>query len=311
MQNPVPLPKMVPFAFLSVVLIWSTTPLGIVWSSASVHPTMAVLLRMVLALVLGSLLLVIFQIRFPWTKAAKKLYGFSSIGIVGGMLLSYFAARYLASGTMSLIFGLSPLISGILAQKLLNEPKFGPTKLLALAMAFIGLGIVCSSKLSLNSDSWIGLLLVLAAVSLFSLSGVLIKTVKINIHPIASTVGALLFSTPLFTLAWLLFDGTLPVDTWQVKSIWAIIYLGVFGSLIGFIAYFYVLQNLKASTVALVTLITPVFAMTLGATLNGEVITDTLIIGALFVIGGLALYQFGEKLQSLLKTIRGRRHIKR
>lgn len=301
MQNPVPLPKMVPFAFLSVVLIWSTTPLGIVWSSASVHPTMAVLLRMVLALVLGSLLLVIFQIRFPWTKTAKKLYAFSSIGIVGGMLLSYFAARYLASGTMSLLFGLSPLISGILAQKLLGEPKFGPTKLLALAMAFIGLGIVCSSKLSLSSDSWIGLILVLIAVFLFSLSAVLIKTVQINIHPIASTVGALLFSTPLFTLAWLLFDGTLPVETWQAKSIGAIIYLGIFGSLIGFIAYFYVLQNLKASTVALVTLITPVFAMTLGATLNGEVINDTLIIGALFVIGGLALYQFGEKLQKVLK----------
>lgn len=301
MQNPVPLPKMVPFAFLSVVLIWSTTPLGIVWSSASVHPTMAVLLRMVLALVLGSLLLVLFRIRLPWTKTAFKLYGFSTIGIVGGMLLSYFAARYLASGTMSLIFGLSPLISGVLAQKLLDEPKFSPTKLLSLAMAFIGLGIVCSSKLSLNSDSWIGLVLVLTAVFLFSLSGVLIKTVKINIHPIANTVGALLFSTPLFTLAWLLFDGTLPVETWQTKSIWAIVYLGVFGSLIGFIAYFYVLQNLKASTVALVTLITPVFAMTLGATLNGEVITDTLIIGALFVITGLALYQFGGKLQNLLK----------
>ncbi len=86
-----------------------------------------------------------------------------------------------------------------------------------------------------------------------------------------------------------------------MKSIWAIVYLGIFGSLIGFIAYFYVLQNLKASTVALVTLITPVFAMTLGATLNGEVINDTLIIGALFVIGGLALYQFGEKLQKVLK----------
>jgi len=306
MHSPVPLPKMVPFAFLSVVLIWSTTPLGIVWSSASVHPTMAVLLRMVLALVLGSLLLVLFRIRLPWTKTAFKLYAFSSIGIVGGMLLSYFAARYLASGTMSLIFGLSPLISGVLAQKLLDEPKFGMAKLLALAMAFIGLGIVCSSKLSLSSDSWIGLILVLTAVFLFSLSGVLIKTVKINIHPIANTVGALLFSTPMFTLAWLLFDGTLPVDTWQMKSIWAIVYLGIFGSLIGFIAYFYVLQNLKASTVALVTLITPVFAMTLGATLNGEVINDTLIIGALFVIGGLALYQFGEKLHKVLKRDRVR-----
>ncbi|WP_076410180.1 DMT family transporter [Shewanella sp. UCD-KL12] len=301
MQVSATLPKLVPFAFLSVVLIWSTTPLGIVWSSESVHPTMAVLLRMLIALSLGCLILLTARIRLPWSKAAIKLYSVSSIGIVGGMLLSYFAARYLASGTMSLIFGLSPLISGLLAQKLLGEDKFGPMKLLALALAFIGLGIVCSSKLSLSSASWVGLLLILTAVFLFSLSGVLIKTVKINIHPIASTVGALLFSTPQFMLAWLLFDGSLPIDTWQERSLWSILYLGVFGSLIGFIAYFYILQNLKASTVALVTLITPVFAMMLGTQLNNEQVTTALIIGAAFVILGLGLYQFGDKIYSFAK----------
>lgn len=68
----------------------------------------------------------------------------------------------------------------------------------------------------------------------------------------------------------------------------------MFGSQIGFISYFYILQNLKASTVALVTLITPVFAMMLGAQLNDETITDSLVIGAMFVISGLGLYQFGE-----------------
>ncbi|WP_082930650.1 DMT family transporter [Shewanella woodyi] len=290
------LSKMVPVAFLAVVIIWSTTPLGIVWSSESVHPSMAVLLRMIIALLLGSFILLIARIRLPLSKAALKLYGVSSIGIVGGMLLSYFAAKYLASGTMSLIFGLSPLLSGLLAQKILNEPKFGPMRSISLVVAFIGLGIVCSSKISLTSDSWIGLALVLAAVSLFSLSGVLIKTVKINIHPIASTVGALMISTPMFALAWILFDGTLPIDSWSERSLYAILYLGVFGSLIGFIAYFYILQNLSASTVALVTLITPVFAMMLGARLNGEIITSALILGAICVLLGLTLYQFGDKL---------------
>ncbi|AQS37914.1 hypothetical protein Sps_02762 [Shewanella psychrophila] len=86
----------------------------------------------------------------------------------------------------------------------------------------------------------------------------------------------------------------MPVETWQERSLWSILYLGVFGSQIGFISYFYILQNLKASTVALVTLITPVFAMMLGAQLNDETITDSLVIGAMFVISGLGLYQFGE-----------------
>lgn len=293
------LPRLVPIAFLTVVLVWSTTPLGIVWSSESIHPTMAVLLRMLIALVFGVIILLLARIRLPWTSAACKLYSFSAIGIVGGMLLSYFAAKYLASGTMSLIFGLSPLLSGLIAQRLLGEGHFGVTRILAFAMSFTGLAIVCSSKLSIDGDSWIGLLLVLIAVVLFSLSGVLIKTVKINIHPLASTVGALLFSTPLFALAWLIFDGNLAIETWQSRSILAVVYLGVFGSLLGFIAYFYVLQHLAPSTVALVTLITPVFAMLLGAQLNNETLSPSLILGAGFVLSGLALYQFGQRLLKL------------
>ena len=290
------LPRLVPASFLAVVLIWSTTPLGIVWSSETVHPTMAVLSRMVIALIIGSLIILFSNIRLPWHRTAFKLYAYSAIGIVGGMLLSYFAARYLASGTMSLLFGLSPLVSGLLAQRLLNEPKFSPMRIMALILAFCGLGVVCSAKLALGSDAWIGLVLILCAVFLFSLSGVLIKTVDLAIHPIASTVGALLFSTPLFALAWLIFDASLPVETWSMRSIAAIFYLGIFGSLIGFIGYFYILQHLNASTVALVTLITPVFAMALGALVNNEQLSQTLMIGAGLVLAGLGLFQWGDTL---------------
>ncbi|MCL2913483.1 DMT family transporter [Shewanella corallii] len=289
------IPTMVPFAFILGVIIWSTTPLGIVWSSESVHPTMAVLLRMLIALALGFVIILCTRIRLPMNSQALKLYAFSTIGMVGGMLLSYFAARYIGSGTISLIFGLAPIISGLLAQKILGEPAFSKVRLLAFAVAFLGLGVVCFDRLGTGDNAWVGIGLILGAVSLFSLSAVLVKTVNVSIHPLASTVGTLSMSTPLFALAWVVFDGTLPVETWQAKSLYAIIYLGIIGSLVASVAYFYILQHLRASTVTLVTLITPAFAMMLGALLNGESITANLLIGAGLVLSGLSLYQFGEK----------------
>ncbi|OUL59504.1 DMT family transporter [Pseudoalteromonas ulvae] len=286
----------VPLAYFAVVLIWSTTPLGIVWSSASVSPTLAVFLRMLIALILGlSILLLSRSIRFPWHKEALKLYSYSSIGIVGGMLLSYFAAGYITSGMMSLMFGLAPIFSGLLAQYVLGEPPFSFMRKIALMLCFIGLGIVCLDNISVNSDSLIGLTLILVAVIFFSLSGVLVKSVQITIHPLATTMGALSLSTPAFFLIWLVFDGQLNIAQWQSKSVWAIIYLGVFGSLLGFLAYFHILQKLSASTVALITLLTPVIAMSLGAWLNNETITLKLIVGATLIMTGLATYQFGEK----------------
>ena len=285
----------VPAAYVAVVLIWSTTPLGIVWSSETVHPTMAVLLRMVIAAILGLILLKVNKLSLPVNKQTIKLYSASALGIVGGMLLAYMAARYLTSGLMSLIFGLSPVFSGLLSQKILKEPKFSWVRKSAMLVSLTGLTIVCSDSLSLADQSPLGLILILFAVFFFSLSAVLVKSVKVAIHPMATTVGALLVSLPFFTLAWILLDGSLPVHEWQPRSLWTILYLGIFGSLIGFIAYFYVLQKLSASTVTLITMITPVVALSLGAYLNDELISINLVIGAVFVMAGLAIYNWGEK----------------
>jgi len=197
---------------------------------------------------------------------------------------------------MSLMFCLAPVLAGLLAQKILNEPKFGFIRQMAILTSFIGLGFVCSDSISLNGESTLGIIYILIAVFFFSLSSVLVKSVDIEIHAISTTVGALLISLPLFTLVWLLMDGTLPIDTWGERSIWAIIYLGVFGSLIGFIAYYFILQKLNSSTVALITMMTPVIALSLGVYFNGETISINLMIGALFVIIGLMLYNWGEKL---------------
>jgi len=282
-------------AYIAVILIWSTTPLGIVWSSESVSPTLAVLLRMLIAVIPGWLIIKLSNIELPWHRKAVKVYSYSAIGIFGGMLFSYMGARFIGSGLISLIFGLAPIFSGVLAQKILNEPKFSKTKQLALLLAIVGLFIVCFDSVSLTPDSLFGITCILCAVFFFSISGVLVKSVDTKINPLATTVGSLMFCVPMFAAVWLVFDGSLPIEQWQARSLWAILYLGIFGSLLGFIAYFYILQKLNASTVALITMMTPVFALYLGALLNDEVITRNLVIGAICVMSGLALYQWGGR----------------
>jgi drug/metabolite transporter (DMT)-like permease len=286
----------VSIAYLVVLLIWSTTPLGIVWSSESINPTMAVLLRMLIAVILGGIIIYIRKINLPWHKQAVRLYAFSALGIFGGMSFSYLAAGYLSSGVLSLVFGLAPAFSAILARRILAEPKISMLRKIAMTLSFLGLGLVCANNLSVSDDSIYGFIFVLIAVFLFSLSAVLVKSVSLAIHPMATTVGALTLSLPLFIINWFLLDGSLDTSGWELRSIWATVYLGVFGSLIGFFAYFFILQRLTASTVALITLITPVIALSLGAVLNNEEIHSQLVFGALLVISGLALYHWGETL---------------
>lgn len=284
----------VPVAYLAVVLIWSTTPLGIVWSSETVAPTLAVLLRMIIALVPGWLILRLFKIELPWHREAITLYCYSGLGIFGGMLFSYLAASYIPSGLMSLIFGISPILSGVFSKYVLSDEPLSVAKRIALGIALVGLTCVCYDKISLGNQAYLGVIFILLGVFFFSLSGVLVKSITVKINPMATTVGALIIVIPLFMLTWFITDGTLPYEQWSQRSIMSIVYLGLIGSLVGFIAYFYVLQKLKASTVALITMITPVVALWLGLLLNGERISLNIIIGALFIISGLGIYQWGE-----------------
>ncbi|RJE78277.1 hypothetical protein BGP78_05255 [Pseudoalteromonas sp. MSK9-3] len=282
-------------SYIFVIFIWSTTPLGIVWSSETMPATLSVFLRMSIALVLAGLVIAMSKIRVPWHRQACTLYSYSALGIFGGMLLSYLAAKTVPSGVISLIFGIAPILSGLLAQRLLNEPRFTLVKLIALSLSLIGLYLICAVQIQTFQVPPLGLLYVFLAVSCFSLSGVMTKRVQLAVHPMATTFGALVFVTPLFGIVWWVMNGELTPALWSERSILATVYLGVFGSLLGFLAYFHILQKLPASTVALTTLITPAFAVALGSWLNGETLTVTLLAGAAIILLSLALFTFGEQ----------------
>jgi len=105
-----------------------------------------------------------------------------------------------------------------------------------------------------------------------------------------------LFSMPLFFTVYLIFAPPLP-DEIPLKALWSIVYLGVVGSVFGFVSYYYLLKHLPASSVALITLITPISALWIGHAVNDEIISVSIYIGTAFVLMGLALHQ-GEDILS-------------
>lgn len=288
-------------AYLLVIIIWSTTPLGIVWSSESIDPSLSLLLRMLIAVVLGWPLMKLMKVDIPWTRSAFKVYLYSSLSLAGGMLFCYLAAKHISSGLMSLCFGVAPILSGIFAQRLIGESKFSNLKKIALFTALTGLAIVCLENINGGGGNPIGIVFVSVGVIAFSLSGVLVKSVPIKLHPLSTTMGSLLVSMPFYLIFWLFVGGEFSPESWQVRSIAAVVYLGIFASLIGFLAYFYVLQKLQATTVALIVMVTPVLSTGLGIWVNDEHFSMNLLAGGLLVIAGLALFQFGHKLRTSSK----------
>jgi drug/metabolite transporter (DMT)-like permease len=291
-------------AYIAVIVIWSTTPLAIQWSNDGVGFAFGVAARMVIGL--GALLLIIkaLRLRLPFDRPAFQVYLTGGLPLFCAMSAVYWSAELIPSGWISLLFGLTPLITSLLAQLLLHEKAFTPATTGGMLLGLGGLGVVFAESYSFSTLAWMGVGGVVLAATIHSLGAVLLNRLRPELHPVSITAGSLLIATPLF-VANALLQG-LPQEL-PLRSLAAISYLAIMGSALGFPLYFYCLKQLSAQRVALVTLITPVTALLLGAWLNNEVISDRIWIGTGLILLGLAIYQYAAPLAVRIAALRAAR----
>lgn len=285
------------FAFVSVVLIWSTTPLAIKWSGEGVGFLFGVTLRMFIGAVLSFLLVLMYYRRLPLHRTACHVYFAAGTAIFGAMLAVYWGAQYISSGLVSVVFGMTPIVTAFIAAKVLQERSLSFFKLSGSIIGVVGLIVIFSEQLNLGEHAAWGITAVLVSVLLHSLSAVWIKRINSGLPALVITSGGLAFALPLFLIVYAVFADPLP-HALPLRSIWSIVYLGIMGSVVGFVCYYFILANMNVSTVALITLLTPVLALWLGYFFNGESINVAVIGGTALVLSGLVIHQWGERLKS-------------
>ncbi|MGZ8256839.1 MAG: DMT family transporter, partial [Gallionella sp.] len=278
-----------PLAFIAVILIWSTTPLAIQWSAQGAGFSFAVLSRMSISVLLCLVLLAVLRIKIPLHRRAMHSYLASGLSMAGTMVLAYWSAQFVSSGMISLLFGISPLMSSLGAALWLKEP-LTRAKLFGMGLGVLGLLLVFRGGLAVGATA--GLVALFFAVVMQALGLVWIKKVGDDSPPLATTLGSLIVALPVFLIAWCWFDGSLP-DAIPSRALTAIIYLASVGSVLGFLLYYYLIKHMETGRIALINLITPVLALLLGHTLNNEAILPQVWLGGACILCGLAVHRFG------------------
>lgn len=289
----------VPAAFVGVILIWTTTPLAVQWSGQEVGFLFGVTARMSLAAVLIGLLLRPLRVRLAWHRRARSVYLASGLGIYVAMTAVYWAAQQIPSGWVSLLFGLTPLVTGLLSRAWLGESGLGRLQLLGLAGAMAGLLVMFGQAAQLGSGMVLGVLAMLVSVSAHSASAVWVKRHGRRIPALAVTAGGLYVAAPLLLLTWFFSGQAWPAEVGMRTGL-SILYLGVVATLLGFALYYYVLHQLGPLRVSLITLVTPVLALLLGHLVNDEPLDAGVWLGAALVLSGLVFFEW-HALRRLLR----------
>jgi len=280
-------------AYIGIILIWSTTPLAIQWSGDGPGFMFGVTSRMFIGAFICLLILAFMRVKLVWHKQALLTYTSASMGVFGSMLCVYWAAQYITSGMISVLFGLTPLLTSIFAALILNERSLSFHKILGITFGVCGLITIFYTDIVQGQQAYYGMLAVIVATALHSLSTVVIKKIDCTLPGIVVNTGTLIISCILFLIVWVVAGVELPENI-PLKSGASILYLGVLGNVVGFTLFYYALKHLDASKIGLIPLITPVLALLLGYLLNNETMDWQLAIGSGLILSGLIAHHWNH-----------------
>jgi drug/metabolite transporter (DMT)-like permease len=269
-------------ALVTVYIIWGSTYLGIFYAGQTIPPLFAASTRFITAGTLMTALVVLVRrgtLRVPAREALSCIV----VGILlpGANSVLFFAEQNVPTGLASLIIASVPLWVMVLRLGVGRERLPWPV-LAGVGVGFAGVAVLAQPS---GGAKAYGIALCVLSALMWSTGSFLSSHLPMPEDPFAATAIEMLTGGFVMLPFALL---TLHHFSPSTKSIVGWIYLVIFGSIIGYTAYVWLLANAPLGLVSTYAYVNPVVAITLGVLFRGEHVTWRLLIGAAIVVVAVA-----------------------
>jgi drug/metabolite transporter (DMT)-like permease len=275
------------FAYGLLCAIWGTTWLAIRVLVHDVPPLRAAALRFAI----GAIVLVPFLLarrpRMPHGRRewrAILLLGFSMQALPFGLL--FWAEQYVTSSMTAVLYSSAPLMVALLTPWMTGR-SVPRTALYSLLVAMGGIAFLFQVDLRATPGTLLGGLMILGAVLSSAFSVVFAKREVSAVDPAVSTVVQLGIGSVLLFVGSVVLEGE-RASNWTTESLLALGFLGIFGSAIAFVAYYWLLRHVPAYKASTISLVVPFVAILEGSYLLKELITVHMFVASLIVLGAVA-----------------------
>ena len=269
-------------ALVTVYVIWGSTYLGIFYAGQTIPPLFAASTRFITAGALMTLF-VVYVRRSSLRVPRRELLSCLLIGILlpGANSVLFFAERNVPTGLASLIIASVPLWVMVLRLGVARERL--PWQVLAgVGVGFAGVAVLAQPS---GGAKAYGIALCVLSAVMWATGSFLSARLPMPADPFAATAIEML-AGGFAMLPFALF--TVHHFNPSTSSIVGWIYLVVFGSIVGYTAYVWLLANAPIGLVSTYAYVNPVVAITLGVLFRGESLTWRLLAGAVIVVVAVA-----------------------
>ncbi|MGI8512409.1 MAG: DMT family transporter [Solirubrobacteraceae bacterium] len=219
--------------------------------------------------------------RRPWTAA-----GLGLVAITAPFLLISYGELEVPSGLTAVLIAPAPLFVALFALLLDRSEAIGRRQAVGLVVGLAGIALLVGVETIDRFEQFLGALGIVAAAAFYALSSFMVKGAYRGIPSIVVSLFSVgmggLFVAPLAL-------ATVPTHAPGLRSVLALVGLGVAGTAAAFVIFYRLIAELGAGRASLISYLVPPVSLAYGATLLDEPVTPAAIAGLVLVLGGIAL----------------------
>ncbi|HLC02897.1 MAG TPA: DMT family transporter [Anaerolineales bacterium] len=293
-------------AFVLLGLIWGSSFLWIKVAVAEIGPFMLVALRVLFGLIGLAVIMLLRRKRI--LLDGRALLGFFFLGVFNTALpftLISWGETHIESALASILNGTMPLFTIVIAHLWLKDEKINLQRSAGLVTGFFGVLILVTRDFDpdkvIQADL-LGQLAVLAAAACYATAATFTRRHMRGHAPLVQSLMTLLFADALLWVALPIAER--PIQFPALPITWlALAWLGLLGSCVAYLLYFFLINTWGPTRASLVTYIFPVVGVILGVTFLNEVADWRLILGTALVVGGIVLVNLRARRRPAVQSV--------
>jgi drug/metabolite transporter (DMT)-like permease len=270
-------------SFFAIYILWGTTFLAIRIAVEELPPLFAAGARFFTA---GILLYAFMRARGETAPTAKQWRSLTIMALL--MFVAeygplFWAEKYVPSGVVSVLAATLPILTLIIEMLILRQQRMRPMLAIATVLGFAGVAVLLIPGAKQHL-AIIPCLAILAGAITWSLGSVLTRSMDLpKSRPITAGAAMMLGGAMLLALS-AGFGEMHPLPHISLRAMGALLYLIVFGSLLAFTAFVWLLAHMPATRVSSHAYVNPIVAVALGYFMAGEVVTPRILAGTALVL---------------------------